>query len=71
MNKYINTLKSKTIPITVNDSWYYHDFRGDLETLASILEKGILCKKDLGIRKSKSNGYNGMYYISVTKYNED
>lgn len=71
MNKYIEKLKSNKLPITVNDSWYYHDFVGDLDVLASILEKGILCKKELGIRKNRSNGYNGMYYISTTKYSED
>lgn len=57
--------------ISIDNSWYYHDFGGDLDILANILDKGILCKKELGIKKNITNGYNGMYYISITKYSED
>lgn len=71
ISTYLKELDATKINMSIDNSWYYHDFRGDLDLFANILAKGILCKKELGIRKNTTNGYNGMYYISITKYSED
>lgn len=71
VNNYLKEIEATKTKITLNDSWYYHDYVDDLEVLANILAKGILCKKELGIKKNTTDSYNGLHYISITKYSSD
>lgn len=66
-NNYLKEIKTTKTKIAIDNSWYYHDYVDDLEVLANILDKGILCKKELGIKKNTTDSYNGLHYVSITK----
>lgn len=70
INKYIEEIQESKVPIVLDKSWYFHDYENNLDTLKSILEKGLLSKKLLGLKNTK-NTYNGVHYISVTKYSTE
>lgn len=70
-NNYLKEIEATKTKITLNYLWYYHDYVDDLEVLANILDKGILCKKELGIKKNTTDSYNGLHYVSITKYSSD
>lgn len=69
-NKYIEEIQESKVPIVLDESWYFHDYENNLDTLKRILEKGLLSKKLLGFKNTK-NTYNGVHYISVTKYSNE
>lgn len=70
-NNYLKELQETKKEIQIDNDWYYHDFIGDLDVFASILEKGILSKRKLAIKKNTTSSYNGLHYISVTRYSEE
>lgn len=50
----------------INDNWYFHATSNDAEVVKKILEEGI---KSAYLRNTKTNNFNGKYYISLYKYN--
>ena len=66
--KTIDYIQDK--PININDNWYYHSMiKEDLELVKEILQNGL---KSAHLRGEKRGGlYNGKYYISLNKRNED
>lgn len=59
----INYIEEKDI--NIQNSWFFHGTSPDIETIEQILKEGI---KSSYLRKEKSNGgYNGKYYVSVSK----
>ncbi len=70
-SNYLNKINEGKTPITIDKSWFYHGFGGNLDTLTKILTNGLLCKKKLGIKRNPSHSHNGIHYISLTKYFEE
>ena len=54
--------------ITLNDNWYFHATRADIEIIKKILEEGI---KSAYLRNKKGNHFNGKYFISLYKNTEE
>lgn len=62
----LNFIEDKNI--TPNDNWYLHATRADIEIIKKILEEGI---KSAYLRNQNGNHFNGNYYISLYKNNEE
>lgn len=59
----INYIEDKDI--TIQSSWFFHGTDPEIETIEKILKEGIKCSY---LRGDKSKGgYNGKYYVSVSK----
>lgn len=50
--------------IAVDDNWYFHATKTDINSIKNILEEGI---KSSYLRNQKGNHFNGKYYISLYK----
>ena len=50
--------------IQKDDNWYIHATRRDIDTIKSILNTGIKCGY---LMNQRGNHFNGRYYISLTK----
>lgn len=62
-NNFFDYAEDKSIQ--VNDDWFFHAMNGDINILKQILCDGL---KSAYLRKKQSNGgYNGRYYVSVSK----
>ena len=48
--------------------WYLHATKRDIKTIQTILNEGILSSY---LRRQKGNHYNGKYYVSLYKNNEE
>lgn len=56
-------------PFKPQEEWFYHATDRDLDMIENIFKEGIKCAF---LRKEKSNqGYNGKYYVSVSKKSDD
>ena len=66
MNKkeLLNFIEDKDI--SVDENWYLHATKNDLETIKKILDEGI---KSAYLQHKKGNHFNGKYYISLYKSN--
>lgn len=62
----LNLIEDKEIK--VNNDWYLHATKNDIETIRKILDEGI---KSAYLRGQKGNHFNGRYYISLYKYNNE
>lgn len=67
-NKIIDYIEDE--PININANWYYHTIiKEDIDLVKEILENGL---KSAYLRKEHHGGlYNGKYYISLNKKNND
>jgi len=65
--QFLDYIEDKTI--TIENDWFFHATDRDITTIEKILNEGIKCAS---LRKEKSqHGYNGKYYISVSKKTND
>ena len=65
--QFLDYIEDKTIKI--ENEWFFHATDGDIVTIEKILTEGIKCA---ALRKEKSqHGYNGKYYVSVSKKTND
>lgn len=66
--KIINDIEDKKCYI--NGNWYYHIFEYNKTESYNIFKQGI--KSNFLLKKKSNGGYNGIYYISLSKRtNED
>ena len=54
--------------VKINDNWYFHATRTDIDVIKKILEEGI---KSAYLINKKGNHFNGQYYISLYKNTEE
>ena len=65
--QFLDYIEDKTI--TIENDWFFHATDRDITTIEKILNEGIKCA---ALRKEKSQrGYNGKYYVSVSKKTND
>jgi len=62
VKKILDFIEDKEI--LVDDDWYFHATRNDIDTIKNILEEGI---KSAYLRNQRGNHFNGQYYISLYK----
>ena len=56
-------------PIKFENNWFFHATKSDINVIQKILNEGIKCAF---LRHKKSEGgYNGKYYVSVSKKTND
>lgn len=64
-NKEIEKIE-RIAKIRKSSRWYYHAITSSPDRFLKIVQEGLLCKNILGYSRTK-NGYNGNYYISLSK----
>lgn len=64
--KILSIIEDKDI--TLNEDWYFHATRNDIDIIQKILDEGI---KSAYLRNEKGNTFNGRYYISLYKNIEE
>lgn len=64
--KILSIIEDKDI--TLNEDWYFHATRNDIDIIKKILDEGI---KSAYLRNEKGNTFNGRYYISLYKNIEE
>ncbi len=52
--------------IRKSSRWFYHGITSEANQFPKIMQEGLLCKNLHGYARTK-NGYNGNYYISLSK----
>lgn len=56
-------------PFNIKNSWYFHGTSPNIEIIEKILKEGIKCSYLRG--ENSQGGYNGKYYISLSKIIEN
>lgn len=66
IKEILNFVEDKDI--TIDDNYFFHATRNDIDLIRKILQEGI---KSAYLRNQKGNHFNGQYYISLYKNIEE
>lgn len=65
LNREIEKIE-RVANIRKSSHWYYHAITSSPDLLKKVMKEGLLCKNISGYARTK-NGYNGNYYVSLSK----